>query len=173
MDMVAHCGKSVAGSHVHSLVLTDIASGWTEAAALPFRMLGLDVDNDSAFINDTVVSYCGERCIELTRSRAYKKNDQAWIEQKNGAVVRRLVGYGRLEGAAAATALGKLHEVTRLYVNFFQPSFKLKSKTRQGAKVSKKYETPATPYERLLASDRVTNERKQNLRQIFANLDPA
>jgi hypothetical protein len=191
MDMVAHCGKSVAGSHVHSLVLTDIASGWTEAAAmvvreqtlvtltveeirnkLPFPMLGLDVDNDSAFINDTVVSYCGERCIELTRSRAYKKNDQAWIEQKNGAVVRRLVGYGRLEGAVAATALGNLHEVARLYVNFFQPSFKLKSKTRQGAKVSKKYETPATPYERLLASDRATNECKENLRQIFSALDP-
>ncbi len=104
MDMVAHCGKSVAGSHVHSLVLTDIASGWTEAAAmvvreqtlvtftveeirnkLPFPLLGLDVDNDSAFINNTVVSYCGEHCIELTRSRAHKKNDQAWIEQKNGA----------------------------------------------------------------------------------------
>jgi hypothetical protein len=92
MDLVAHCGKSVAGSHVHSLVLTDIASGWTEAAAmvvreqtlvtltveeirnnLPFPMLGLDVDNDSAFINDTVVSYCAERSIELTRSRAYKR----------------------------------------------------------------------------------------------------
>jgi hypothetical protein len=78
---------------------------------LPFPMLGLDVDNDSAFINKTVVDYCKERCLELTRSRAYKKNDQAWIEQKNGAVVRRLVGYGRLEGAAAATALGNLHEI--------------------------------------------------------------
>jgi hypothetical protein len=191
MDMVAHCGKSVAGSHVHSLVLTDIASGWTEAAAmvvreqtlitltveeirgrLPFPMLGLDVDNDSAFINQTVVDYCKERSIELTRSRAYKKNDQAWIEQKNGAVVRRLVGYGRLEGAAPATALGSLHEVARLYVNFFQPSFKLKSKTRDGAKVSKQYEKPATPYERLLASDRVTNERKEQLRQMFSVLDP-
>jgi hypothetical protein len=106
--------------------------------ALPFQMMGLDVDNDSAFINQTVVDYCKERGLELTRSRAYKKNDQAWIEQKNGAVVRRLVGYGRLEGAKAATALGKLHEIARLYVNFFQPSFKLKSKTRLGAKVIKK-----------------------------------
>src|SRR6476620_11829144 len=134
MDMVAHCGKSVAGSHVHSLVLTDIASGWTVAAGmvvreqtlitftveevrrkLPFPMLGLDVDNDSAFINQTVVDYCTERKIELTRSRAYKKNDQAWIEQKNGSVVRRLVGYGRLEGAASAAALGVLHDAARLY----------------------------------------------------------
>jgi hypothetical protein len=191
MDMVAHCGKSVAGSHAHSLVLTDIASGWTEAAAmvvreqtlitvtleevrrkLAFPMLGLDVDNDSAFINQTVVDYCKERKIELTRSRAYKKNDQAWIEQKNGSVVRRLVGYGRLEGAAAAEALSALHEVARLYVNFFQPSFKLKSKVRDGAKVTKKYEVPATPYERLLASDRVTGPSKDQLRQVFSTLDP-
>jgi hypothetical protein len=191
MDMVAHCGKSVAGSHVHSLVLTDIASGWTEAAAmvvreqtlvtitveeiranLPFPMRGLDVDNDSAFINQTVVDYCKERSLELTRSRAYKKNDQAWIEQKNGAVVRRLVGYGRLEGTMSAVALSRLHEIARLYVNFFQPSFKLKSKTRQGAKVSKKYEKPATPYERLLANDRVTSQCKDRLQQIFTGLDP-
>ena len=191
MDMVAHCGKSVAGSHAHSLVLTDIASGWTEAAAmvvreqtlvtvtveevrakLPFPMLGLDVDNDSAFINETVVEYCKEKNIELTRSRAYKKNDQAWIEQKNGSVVRRLVGYGRLEGVAAAAALGDLHDVARLYVNFFQPSFKLQSKSRDGAKVTKKYHLPATPYERLLTDERVTNECKERLRQIFASLDP-
>ncbi len=191
MDMVAHCGKSVAGSHAHSLVLTDIASGWTEAAAmvvreqtlvtvtveevrlkLPFPMLGLDVDNDSAFINQTVLDYCKERRIELTRSRAYKKNDQAWIEQKNGSVVRRLVGYGRLEGAASATALGALHDVARLYVNFFQPSFKLKSKSRDGAKVTKQYHIPATPYERLLSSDRVTSDCKEQLQRVFSALDP-
>ena len=191
MDMVAHCGKSVAGSHAHSLVLTDIASGWTEAAAmvvreqmlitvtveevrvkLPFPMLGLDVDNDSAFINQTVLNYCKERKIELTRSRPYKKNDQAWIEQKNGSVVRRLVGYGRLEGAASAAALGVLHDAARLYVNFFQPSFKLKSKRRDGAKVTKEYHLPATPYERLLSSDRVTLENKEQLQQAFATLDP-
>ena len=135
-------------------------------------MLGLDVDNDSAFINETVVDYCKERKIELTRSRAYKKNDQAWIEQKNGSVVRRLVGYGRLEGVAAAEALGRLHDAARLYVNFFQPSFKLKSKIREGAKVTKKYHLPATPYERLLANDRVTDECKDQLRQVFATLDP-
>jgi hypothetical protein len=191
MDMVAHCGKSVAGSHAHSLVLTDIASGWTEGAAmvvreqtlitvtveevrlkLPFPMLGLDVDNDSAFINETVVDYCRVRKLELTRSRAYKKNDQAWIEQKNGSVVRRMVGYGRLEGVAATTALGELHDVVRLYVNFFQPSFKLKSKIREGAKVKKTYYLPATPYERLLANDRVTHECKEQLRETFSRLDP-
>jgi hypothetical protein len=191
MDMVAHCGKSVAGSHVHSLVLTDIASGWTEACALvvreqtlitiqvdevrarlPFAMLGLDVDNDSAFINDTLVSFCKDRRIELTRSRAYKKNDQAWIEQKNGSVVRRLVGYGRLEGSGAAAVLDELHLKARLYVNFFLPCFKLKSKTRDGARVSKRYETPATPFERLLAHQQIADAQKVALRTTFNSLDP-
>ena len=88
---------------------------------LPFPLLGLDVDNDSAFINQTLVDYCNDRKIELTRSRAYKKNDQPWIEQKNGAVVRRMVGYGRLEGKAAVAVLAELHESARLYVNFFLP----------------------------------------------------
>lgn len=191
MDMVAHCGKSVGGSHVHSLVLTDIASAWTVAAAmlvreqtlvkvtvedirkqLPFPLLGLDVDNDGAFINETLVNYCKDQGIVLTRSRAYKKNDQAWIEQKNGSVVRRMVGYGRLEGNAAVAVLAELHKAARLYVNFFLPSFKLMSKSRDGAKVSKKYDKPATPYQRLLADGRIIEEQKNSRRETFARLDP-
>jgi hypothetical protein len=191
MDLVAHCGKSVAGSHVHSLVLTDIASGWTEACALvvreqtlitvkvdeirgrlPFTMLGLDIDNDSAFINQTLVGFCKDRMIELTRSRAYKKNDQAWIEQKNGSVVRRLVGYGRLEGGETAAVLDELHRHARLYVNFFRPCFKLRSKTRIGARVCKEYDVPVSPYQRLLANPRVTEARKIELRTMFNSLDP-
>jgi hypothetical protein len=139
---------------------------------VPVPMLGLDVDNDSAFINETLVSYCRQRGLELTRCRAYRKNDQAWIEQKNGAVVRRLVGYGRLEGRPGAAALARLHEVARLHVNFFQPSFKLKAKRREGAKVIKQYHRPATPCERLLASDRVSLEGKEQLRRAWAALDP-
>jgi len=154
---VVHCGKSTVGSYVHSLVFTDIASGWIEEIAmvvrvptlviesvsdlpttLPFTVLGLDVDNDSAFINDTLVNYCRDNQIEFTRCRAYKKNDQAWSEQKNGAVIRRMVGYGRLEGAQTAAVLNKLYTSARLFVNFFQPSFKLLSKTREGAKLNKK-----------------------------------
>jgi len=191
MDMVVHCGKSTIGSYVHSLVLTDIASGWTEAIAmvvreqtlvtesvgeirtkLPFTVLGLDVDNDSAFINDTLVSYCRDNKIELTRCRAYKKNDQAWIEQKNGAVIRRMVGYGRLEGTQTTAVLNKLYTSARLFVNFFQPSFKLLSKTREGAKVIKKYHPPATPCERLLERADVSEECKEQLRQTLAALDP-
>jgi len=191
MDMVVHCGKSTIGSYVHSLVLTDIASGWTEAIAmvvreqtlitesvsnvrtkLPITVRGLDVDNDSAFINDTLVGYCRDNKIELTRCRAYKKNDQAWIEQKNGAVIRRLVGYGRLEGAQAAAVLNKLYSSARLFVNFFQPSFKLLLKTRDGAKVIKKYHPPATPCERLLDRKDVSDECKEQLRRTLAALDP-
>ena len=192
VDMVEHCGGTKAGGDfVHSLVLTDIASGWTEcvampvrdqslvvealrivAADLPFTMLGVDTDNDSAFMNQTVFDYCRDHRIEQTRSRAYKKNDQAWVEQKNGAVVRRLVGYGRLSGIAATQALVQLYAASRLYVNFFQPSFKLKSKTRLGARVSKTYHPPATPCDRLLASSRVSETVKRQLEAQFAGLDP-
>jgi hypothetical protein len=191
MDMVLHCGKSTVGSYVHSLVLTDIASGWTESIAmvvreqtlvtesvseirtkLPFMVRGLDVDNDGAFINDTLVNYCRDNKIELTRCRAYKKNDQAWIEQKNGAVIRRMVGYGRLTGAPTAAVLNKLYTSARLFVNFFQPSFKLLSKIREGAKVIKKYHPPATPCERLLERMDVSDDCKAQLRRTLAELDP-
>jgi hypothetical protein len=190
-DLVAHSGESAAGSFVQTLVLTDIASGWTECvalivreqtliveallkvrAALPFPLRGLDTDNDSVFMNDTLIGYCRNYDIELTRSRAYHKNDQAWVEQKNGAVVRRLVGYQRLEGVAAVQVLSRLYAASRLFVNFFQPSFKLASKERNGARVTKRYHPPATPYQRLLVSEAVPEEIKTKLRGMFAVLDP-
>jgi hypothetical protein len=191
-DMVEHCGGvKTGGNFVHTLTLTDIHSGWTECAALavreqslvveginaiaehlPFALRGLDTDNDSAFMNETLQCYCRENGVEWTRSRAYHKNDQAWVEQKNGAVVRRLAGYGRLSGLAAAGALGRLYESARLYVNFFQPSFKLASKRRDGAVVHKRYHPPLTPSQRLLASDRIDEAAKQRLREQFAALDP-
>jgi len=142
------------------------------AVAAAVRLIGLDTDNDSVFMNQSLISYCGPQGIEQTRSRAYRKNDQAWIEQKNGAVVRKLVGYGRLEGLEAARTLGRLYEASRLYVNFFQPSMKLKSKTRTGAKVAKLYHPPATPCDRLLASDHVAEHAKEKLREQFVSLDP-
>ena len=154
IDMVEHCGgPKTDGDYVHTLTMTDIATGWTECVAmrmreqmlivgafehvageLPFAMLGVDSDNDSAFMSESVFDYCKGHSLVQTRSRAYKKNDQAWVEQKNGAIVRRLVGYGRLSGVGATKALATLYASSRLYVNFFQPSFKLKSKTRDGAK---------------------------------------
>jgi len=191
-DLVEHCGgMKDGGNFVHTLTLTDIHSGWTECAALavreqslvvegiraianriPFALCGLDTDNDSAFMNETLRGYCNRHCIEWTRSRAYLKNDQAWVEQKNGAVVRRLAGYGRLSGLAATGALQRLYKSGRLYVNFFQPSFKLASKQRDGALVHKRYHRPLTPCQRLLASDRIDETAKQRLRTQFAALDP-
>ena len=192
VDMVEHCGgPKKSGNFVHSLVLTDIASGWTECIALPARnhayvirgitqtrkqipfvMRGIDTDNDSAFMNHEVFAYCKKMELELTRSRAYKKNDQAWVEQKNGSVVRRLVGYGRLFGNDATRALARLYRASRLYVNFFQPSFKLKTKHRTGARVYKTYHSPKTPYERLLESPAIDSERKRKLKKQFELLDP-
>jgi hypothetical protein len=110
--------------------------------------------------------------IELTRSRPYRKNDQAWIEQKNGAIVRKLLGYRRFEGLAAARAITRLYGASRLFVNFFQPSFKLASKHRDGAKVTKRYHPPQTPCDRLLLAESVPAVAKDKLREISAALDP-
>lgn len=190
-DLVAHCGGTMAGSFVWSLVLTDIASGWTDCAALlvregrlvvealdqlrkalPFPLRGIDTDNGTEFLNEELVSYCREQGLELTRSRPYRKNDQAWVEQKNGAVVRRLVGYGRLEGVAAAETLARLYSASRLFVNVFQPSFKLKDKTREGARVRKRYHAPQTPCSRLLALDAIPVVMKDRLAALLDTLDP-
>jgi Integrase core domain len=191
IDFVEHCGGVAEGTFVHSLVLTDVASGWTECVALPareqtlviegfaqvraelpFPLQGVNSDNDSAFINDTVVDYCRANDLVFTRSRPYRKNDQAWVEQKNGAVVRRLVGYGRLQGREATAALARLYAVARLYVNFFQPSFKLASKTREGSHVIKRYLEPATPCARLLACGCLDAAGTTKLQHLGSTLDP-
>src|SRR3984957_2473314 len=191
MDLVAHCGAVSRDSYVNSLVLTDIASGWTEAApivvresslvvetlerirvGLPFALRALDVDNGTEFVNERLIEYCLGRGIELTRSRPYRKNDQAWIEQKNGAIVRKLLGYRRFEGLPAARAITRLYGASRLFVNFFQPSFKLAEKHRDGAKVAKRYHPPLTPCERLLQSEGIPDVAKAKLREVSAELDP-
>lgn len=191
IDLVAHGGDSAEGSFAYTLVLTDIASGWTECVALvvregalivdaldrlrttmPFTLRGIDSDNGTEFINETVLAYCETHKIEFTRSRPHRKNDQAWVEQKNGSVVRRLVGYGRLEGIRAVEALARLYTASRLFVNFFQPSFKLAEKTRVGARVSKRYHAPETPCARLLASPSIDERMKERLRAVLATLDP-
>jgi hypothetical protein len=190
-DLVVHCGESMAGSFASTLVLTDISSGWTECIALlvregslivdalerlrgtlPFPLQGIDTDNGSEFINDMLVTFCADHGIAFTRSRPYRKNDQAWVEQKNGAVVRRLVGYGRLEGVAAGEALARLYSASRLFVNFFQPSFKLADKERVGARIRKRYFTPETPCARLLAAEAVADPMKDRLRAVLGTLDP-
>jgi hypothetical protein len=140
--------------------------------SMPFPLRGFDTDNGGEFMNETVAAYCRLHEIPCTRSRPYHKNDQAWVEQKNGSVVRRLVGYRRLEGLAAAEALSRLYAASRLFVNFFQPSFKLASKIRTGAKVRKTYHAPETPYTKLLASVAISTEMKERLRAVAEQLDP-
>ena len=190
-DLVAHSGPSAEGSFVQTLTLTDIASGWTEFAPLlvreqhlltevldimrqqiPMPILGLDTDNDSVFMNETLLAWCAQGGVEFTRCRPYRKNDQAWVEQKNGAVVRRLVGYRRYEGIEAAELLGKLYGLARLFVNVFQPSFKLASKQRDGARVARKYFPPATPCRRLMAHPSTSEATKERLLALEASLDP-
>ncbi|MCP1768857.1 hypothetical protein M2202_009824 [Bradyrhizobium japonicum] len=150
--------ESCAGSQWIALVTRDgslVVEAMTRTQGLfPWVICGADFDNDSAFMNDDVVPWCRAQKIEVTRSRAYKTNDQAFVEQKNGAVVRRLVGYGRFDGVETARVMARLYAAARLLVNFFQPSFKLKEKRREGAKIIKRYHPPATPYERALGTSR-------------------
>ena len=191
IDLVAHCGGPLSGSFIHSLVATDICIGWTEAVPLlareqslvvegleaigqrlPFRIRGIDSDNDGVFINETLIKYCADRGIEFTRSRAYRSNDQAWIEQKNGSVVRRFVGHDRYSGQVAGQTMAHLYGALRLYVNFFQPSFKLIDKTRDGATTVKHYSQPTTPCDRLIQHDATSYEMKDALKEYRARLDP-
>ena len=191
IDFVVHCGGNMSGSYVHSLVGTDVCSGWTEsvpllvreqslvtqgldvlAAQFPMAIIGINSDNDSAFINDTMIAYCKKRRIEFTRSRPYRKNDQAWIEQKNGSIIRRFVGHDRFSGPVAAQTLAQLYRAVRLYVNYFQPSFKLVEKRLIGSKIIKKYDKPRTPCDRLLDHNAINAARKKRLRTERSQLDP-
>ena len=190
-DLVAHSGPTAKGSYVQTLTLTVIATGWTACApvlvreqrlltevlselrkVLPFALIGFDTDNDSVFMNATVLEYCAQSEVEFTRSRPYRKSDQAWVEQKNGAVVRHTVGYRRYEGVEAAVALAELYRSLRLIVNFFQPSFKLKEKSRDGATVTKRYHPPAMPHQRLISDPRTTAATRERVAAIYTTLDP-
>jgi hypothetical protein len=192
IDLVAHCGDTAAGQFVYTLTATDVATGWTECEAianrgqlavlagleairerLPFALLGVDSDNGTEFINFSLVHFCKENGITFTRGRPYKKNDQCHVEQKNGAVVRPLVGYARYEGAEAAAYLNQLYNIHRLHLNFFRPSMKLVDKQRNGAKVTKKYDTPKTPLSRLLDYGIVSSENTIVLENKYNTLNPA
>jgi len=131
----------------------------------------LDSDNGSEFINQHLYSYCRKEGITFTRSRPYKKNDSCYVEQKNWSVVRRLIGYDRYNSRAALEALNRVYDLTRLYVNFFQPVMKLVSKTRHGAKVHKVYDMARTPYQRLLKAGVLTEAKRQELAATYYRLN--
>lgn len=192
MDLVAHCGDTTAGEFMHTLCAVDIETRWTEPVALPnkgqkatfegiqtlrqrlpFPMLGIDSDSGAEFINHHLVRYCREEHITFTRSRPYKKNDQAHVEQRNWTVVRQIIGYARYESPEALKLLASIYEDLRLFVNFFQPVMKLTHKTRVGSKVRKSYDTAQTPYQRVLASGDVDQADKDRLTDHYNSLNPA
>lgn len=191
VDLVAHCGDTTRGEYVNTLTLTDVATQWTECFSLrnrsqtvvseavalarkqlPFDLLGLDSDNGSEFINQTLLRYCKDEEITFTRSRPYKKNDQCHVEQKNWSIVREHVGYDRLETDREHTLLRTLYVNLRLYVNFFQPCLKLTHKERFGAKVKKQYDKARTPYQRVMEAGVLTDEQAKALKKQYEGLNP-
>jgi hypothetical protein len=192
VDLVGHDGGNSAGFFAQTLTLTDVATGWTEPKALrnkarrwvveaidevrqnlPFPLLGLDSDNGAEFINDHLFAYCAEREITFTRGRPYRKNDSCHVEQKNWSVVRQAVGYARFDTDAEVATLAEVYRHLRLLTNFFIPQAKLIAKSRDGAKVSRQYDTPTTPYERLLASGALTKSAARALTATYHKLNPA
>ncbi len=192
IDLVAHCGDTVAGQFVCSLTATDVATGWTECFSLhhrsqiavhdaleqlrgrlPFPLLGIDSDNDSIFINELMLKYCQTEGITFTRCRPYKKNDQCFVEQKNWSIVRRTIGYHRYESTVAHQLLGEIYEELHLFTNMFQPTFKLKSKKRKGAKVYKQYDKPQTPLQRILDTKLLSAENTAHWQATYLNTNPA
>lgn len=194
IDLVVHCGPSASGEYICSLNMTDICTGWTQTRAvmgkgeagivaaleevrleLPFDLLGIDSDNGSEFINHHLVGWCKKRGIAFTRSRPYKKNDNAHIEQKNWTHVRRLFGWDRYDTPEQCARMNALYR-TELYrmQNFFQPCVKLVEKTRVGSKVRRRYDEAKTPLDRLAAYHGASNIplRVQKLLAVRENLDP-
>jgi hypothetical protein len=193
IDLVAHCGGRMQGPFLWTLVATDIATGWSESLPilvrdgavvltalqlirrqLPFPLRGIDADNDPVFMNSLMEAWCDRpgHQIVLTRSRAYQSNDQAWVEQKNGMLVRRVVGYQRLEGLEAAQVLGELYGALRLFTNLFQPSFKLKSSERDGGRIKRQHHPPRTPLQRLLAIGVLSEATAEPWRELQRRSDP-
>jgi len=191
-DLVAHCGQSAAGDFCQTLTLTDVATGWTEPRAiknkariwvvqsiddirlgLPFGLLGIDSDNGSEFINDHLFAYCADHQITFTRGRPYRKNDSCHVEQKNWTVVRQAVGYARYDTDIELDALAELYGHLRLFTNFFCPQAKLIGKTRNGAKIVRRYDKPVTPYQRVLDAGVLNKTQARQLTAYYHTLNPA
>jgi len=192
IDLVAHDGGFPGADVIHSLTLTDVATGWTEVRGLktkarrwvlealaditqrlPFPILGIDTDNGSEFVNEELIAYCRDHQLTFTRSRPYKKNDSCFVEQKNYTIVRHAVGYARLETEEELERLKELYQSLSLFTNYFHPSVKLLKKTRSASKVKKIYDQPQTPFRRLLAHQKIDPEAKTRLRNQFLKLNPA
>jgi hypothetical protein len=192
IDLVAHEGGIGSGDFLQTLDVTDVCTGWTEIQAvknkaqiwvfealkeirarLPFELLGIDSDNGGEFINNQLLRYCQEQKITFTRSRAIRKNDNCYVEQKNYSVVRRAVGYLRYDSEKELKMLNELYGHLRLYVNYFQPVMKLVEKKREGSKVKRKYDKAQTPYKRVMERSEISKEKKAKMRKEYERLNPA
>ncbi len=192
LDYVFHCGRSTAGEYLHTLSAADIATGWWEGEPivgrsqmatkegldrirkrLPFRIREVHPDNDSGMINGLLWDYCRNARIGMSRSRPYKKNDNAWVEQRNWTHVRKVVGYRRLDTAGELAIVRELYGYVTLYKNFFQPTIKLKEKVRVGGRIHRKYDEPRTPCQRLLDSGQISAVARKRLRAEYESLNVA
>jgi len=192
VDTVSHSGSCAEGDFLYSVNMTDIDSGWVETRAvlgkgetgvqiaiegmrraLPFTLLGLDADNGSEFINYHLLDYCKNSEVQFTRSRPYKKDDNAHIEQKNWTHVRKLMGWDRYDSEEALAAMNDLytHEL-RLYMNLFQPSVKLLKTIRKGSRLKRVYDAPQTPLDRLLAKGQADRLKIAHLKALRKRTDP-
>jgi hypothetical protein len=192
IDLVSHDGGNAAGEHAWTLTITDIATGWTEnrslpskalkwvlaalddiASVLPFPIRGIDSDNGSEFINFHLLDWCCKHQITFTRSRPGNKNDGCHVEQKNWATVRTLVGYHRYDTPAEVSLLNRIWTLQSLLSNYFYPQQKLVFKARDGAKITKKHDTAATPHRRAQAHPNLPSTAKANLTRTYLDINPA
>lgn len=192
VDFVLHCGRSTGGDYIHTISAVDIATNWWEGQAIavrsqhatkeglneisgrmPFRIRELHPDNDSVLVNDLLWDWCKDRRIRMSRSRPYKKNDNAWVEQKNWTHVRKVVGYRRYDTTTELRLLNEIYAVLGLYKNFCLPTIKLISKVRDAGRIRRVYDEPRTPYQRLLESGVPDRQTKQRLDGIYGKLNPA
>jgi transposase InsO family protein len=192
IDLVSHDGGNPAGEHAWTLTVTDIATGWTEnrsvpskalkgvmaaldeiAAVMPFPIRGIDSDNGSEFINFHLLDWCCKHQITFTRSRPGNKNDGCHVEQKNWTTVRVVVGYHRFDTPAELVLLNKIWTLQSLLTNYFYPQQKLVFKVRDGAKITKKHDTAATPHRRAQAHLNLPTTAKANLTATYLDINPA
>ena len=191
IDTVHHCTEENRGDYLHTLDTTDVFTGWNECRAfmgkseshtvegleiirkrLPFPLLGIDFDTGGEFVNWHLIRYSKRNQITYTRAREEKKNDQNYIEQQNFSVVRRFVGYQRLDTYQQLRILNQLYDFLSDYQNFFQPVMRLKEKVRNGTRITRRYDTPKTGYQRVLAYPGTCEEVKKKLRKRFLKLNP-
>ncbi|MBA7664635.1 ISNCY family transposase ISKol11 [subsurface metagenome] len=193
VDLVEHCGQSASGLFGNTVSVAEVAFGWWEGEAVlgkgqeasfdalkrirersPFNWVHVHPDNDKSFINWHLFRYCKTERIEFSRSRPYQNNDNNFVEQKNSTHVRAVIGHLRYDTEKELEVINSLYRgELRLYKNFFQPVMKLKEKIRDKGKVHRKYDIPKTPYQRIMESEKIPEENKKELRELYQRLNPA